>query len=103
MASMNSSVLACSYAISGAASSELNAKLSFLRLGSSPSASAYKLPLMKAHLQNKEMSEARDGRRAALVSLAATLFATVSVASSSSAANAGVIEDYLEKSKANKV
>ncbi|KAF7840075.1 photosystem I reaction center subunit N, chloroplastic [Senna tora] len=56
MAAMNSSVLACRYAISGpSSSSELNPK-------------------------------------------AATIFAI----SAASSANAGVIEDYLEKSKANK-
>ncbi|TKY73865.1 Photosystem I reaction center subunit N [Spatholobus suberectus] len=97
MAAMNSSVLACSYAISGAACSELNGKLT-----SVPSV-AYKLPMIKAEARvpKAKESQASEGRRSALVFLAATLFTTAAAASNSSA-NAGIIEDYLEKSKANK-
>ncbi|RDY11250.1 Photosystem I reaction center subunit N, chloroplastic [Mucuna pruriens] len=93
MAAMNSSVLACSYAISGAACSELNAKAT-----SVPSV-AYKLPLIKAQariIPKAKESQASQGRRGALVFLAATLFTTAA------SANAGIIEEYLEKSKANK-
>ncbi|KAL1290860.1 hypothetical protein HN51_059391 [Arachis hypogaea] len=100
MAAMNSSsVLACSYAISGgASSSELSGKITSL-----PSVST-KLPVMKVKAQQerapKAIKESELGtRRTALVYLAATLFGTAAAASS---ANAGVIEDYLEKSKANK-
>lgn len=99
MAAMNSSVLACSYAISGAGSSELNAKLTSV---ASPVASNYKLPSIKAQQQPK-ITQASEGRRAALVSLAATIFATTAAVASNSAASAGVIEEYLERSKANKV
>ncbi|XP_054807415.1 photosystem I reaction center subunit N, chloroplastic [Prosopis cineraria] len=88
MASMNSAVLASTYAISGAASSEFNSK------HTSMAVSAPKLPVIKA----QQTSPAPQGRRAAISLLAATVFA----AAASSAANAGVIEQYLEKSKANK-
>lgn len=100
MAAMNSSVLACTYSISAAVSSDLNAKLISVP---STGVSASKLPLIKAQqLRISESKESRgsDGRRNALALLAATLFTTAAAASN---ANAGVIEDYLEKSKANKV
>ncbi|XP_004502902.1 photosystem I reaction center subunit N, chloroplastic isoform X1 [Cicer arietinum] len=99
MAAMNSSVLACTYSISAAVSSDLNAKLISVP---STGVSASKLPLIKAQqLRISESKESRgsDGRRNALALLAATLFTTAAAASN---ANAGVIEDYLEKSKANK-
>ncbi|XP_027330745.1 photosystem I reaction center subunit N, chloroplastic isoform X2 [Abrus precatorius] len=101
MAAMNSSVLACSYAISGAACSELNAKLSSVP---SVAPSCYKLPVIKAQEARapKAMeSQASEGRRTALVFLAATLFTSAAAASNFSA-NAGVIDEYLERSKANK-
>lgn len=102
---MNSSVLACNYAISGTASSELNAKLSSLPSVASPVGSAgHKLPVIRAQqakVSDSKESRRSEGRRAAMLCLAATLFATASASSSS--ANAGVIDDYLEKSKANKV
>ncbi|MED6152967.1 hypothetical protein PIB30_097023 [Stylosanthes scabra] len=101
MAAMNSSsVLACSYAISGgASSSELTGKITCL-----PSVSSNKFPVMKVKAQQerttpKAMKESEMGtRRTALVYLAAALFSSAAASS----ANAGVIEDYLEKSKANK-
>nr|GME04550.1 photosystem I reaction center subunit N, chloroplastic-like [Ipomoea batatas]GME04552.1 photosystem I reaction center subunit N, chloroplastic-like [Ipomoea batatas] len=102
MAAMNSSVLACSYAISGAASSELNAKAASMSASmiSPPS----KLLAIKAQQQQQpraalDSENGQQGRRAALLGLAAAVF---TAAASTSSANAGVIEDYLEKSKANK-
>ena len=96
MAAMNSSVLACNYAISGAAGmGELNAKVSC----ASPVGAAQKLPAIRA--QRAKASEPKsDGRRAAMLYLAATLFTTAATASS---ANAGIIEEYLARSQANKV
>ncbi|XP_059638700.1 photosystem I reaction center subunit N, chloroplastic-like [Cornus florida] len=85
MATMNSSVLACNYAISsGVGSPELNSKI----VSSQSLVSSVKLPVinMPEFLIRKSQS-------------AAALFTT---AASTSSANAGVIEDYLEKSKANK-
>ena len=101
MATMNSSVLACNYAISGAGSAELNSKLSAVTSVASPGVSGYKLPAIRA--QQARVPEAKnEGRRTALLFLGASLFAAAA-ASSNSSANAGVIEEYLEKSKANKV
>ncbi|KAJ6775166.1 PHOTOSYSTEM I REACTION CENTER SUBUNIT N CHLOROPLASTIC [Salix purpurea] len=103
MAAMNSSVLACNYAISGTGSSELNTKIASMPAVASPVVSGPKLPVIRAQqarADSKEM-KANEGRRGALVYLAATLFTSAAAAASSSA-NAGVIEDYLEKSKANK-
>ncbi|XP_042493165.1 photosystem I reaction center subunit N, chloroplastic-like [Macadamia integrifolia] len=103
MATMNSSVLSCNYAISGTASSDVNWKLTSMPSVASSAVSSPKLPAIKAHHAkvsvSKEAIRASEGRRAALVCLAAALFAS---ATSSSSANAGVIEEYLEKSKANK-
>ncbi|XVF61026.1 hypothetical protein PTKIN_Ptkin08bG0095100 [Pterospermum kingtungense] len=97
---MNSSVLACNYAISATASSELNAKLPSV---ASPVVSAgHKLPVIRAQqakVSGAKESGGSEGRRAAMLYLAATLFTT---AAASYSANAGVIDDYLEKSKANK-
>ncbi|KAL0378246.1 UNVERIFIED_CONTAM: Photosystem I reaction center subunit N, chloroplastic [Sesamum radiatum] len=96
MAAMNSSVLACNYAISG---TDLNSKLNALPSVATPVAPVQKLPVIRA--QQARVPESNDsGRRAALLGLGAALF--TAAISSSSAANAGVIEDYLEKSKANK-
>ncbi|XP_030948566.1 photosystem I reaction center subunit N, chloroplastic isoform X2 [Quercus lobata] len=102
MAAMNSSVLACNYAISGAGSSELNAKLASTPSVAYPVVHGHKLPVIRA--QQAKVSESKEsrgseGRRAALLCLTATLF---TAAASNSSSNAGVIEDYLEKSKANK-
>ncbi|XP_076899168.1 photosystem I reaction center subunit N, chloroplastic-like [Bidens hawaiensis] len=90
MATMNSSVLACNYAVSGGlASPELTSK---------PSSVSYKLPVIKAKMTSSDSGEqSQQGRRAALLCLGAALFATAT-----SSANAGVIDEYLEKSKANK-
>lgn len=103
MASVNSSVLACNYAISGAGAPELNSKLVSMPSAASPAVAGLKLPAIRA--QQARVSDSKkwgagEGRRAALVYLAATLFTT---AAATSSANAGVIDDYLEKSKANKV
>ncbi|XP_073283328.1 photosystem I reaction center subunit N, chloroplastic-like, partial [Primulina huaijiensis] len=90
MAAMNSSVLACNYAVSGC---ELNTKFSKI----SPSvATVKKLPMIRA--QRVTVTD-ESGRRAALLGLSAALF---TAAVSASSANAGVIDEYLEKSKANK-
>lgn len=100
---MNSSVLACNYAISGSGSSELNAKLASMPAVASQVVSGPRLPVIKAQRtrasDSKEM-RGSEGRRAAMLYLAATLFTS---AAATSSANAGVIEDYLERSKANKV
>ncbi|CAA0830227.1 Photosystem I reaction center subunit N-chloroplastic [Striga hermonthica] len=88
MAAMNSSILACNYARSG---TELSSKVSCLPSVATP---VQKLPVIRAQKLDSDQS----GRRAALLGLGAALFTTTI----SSAANAGVIEDYLEKSKANK-
>lgn len=105
MAAMNSSVLACNYAISGAVSSELNAKLASMPSVASPVVAGHKLPVIRAQqarVSEPKESRGSDGRRAALLCLTATLFTTAAAASNSSA-SAGIIEEYLEKSKANKV
>ncbi|MEG9514791.1 hypothetical protein LZ318_14080, partial [Saccharopolyspora indica] len=96
---VNSSVLACGYAISGAGYSELNAKLN--SSVASPPVCGVKLPVIKAQKARVAESQANEGRRSALVYLAATVF-TAAAASSNASANAGVIEEYLERSKANK-
>ncbi|XP_023755730.1 photosystem I reaction center subunit N, chloroplastic [Lactuca sativa] len=98
MATMNSSVLACNYAVSGGlASPDFNSKPS----SAAPTAVSYKLPVIRAKQTVSSSSDSIDqsqqGRRAALLCLGAALFA-----SATSSANAGVIDDYLEKSKANK-
>ncbi|KAI4317142.1 hypothetical protein L6164_025040 [Bauhinia variegata] len=98
MAAMNSSVLACSYAISGAASSDLNGKLASIP---SVSVSGHKSAVIKAQQQETRVAQPKEGRRAVLALLAATLVTSAAAASNCSA-NAGVIEEYLEKSKANK-
>ncbi|WCJ37838.1 Photosystem I reaction center subunit N chloroplastic [Euphorbia peplus] len=92
MAAINSSVLTWNYAISGndLSSSKLSAHM--------PAAlSVPKLPAVRAQ-QAKVSDSKTDGRRAAMLCLAATLFTSAAASS----ARAGVIEDYLEKSKANK-
>ncbi|XP_014503212.1 photosystem I reaction center subunit N, chloroplastic isoform X1 [Vigna radiata var. radiata] len=100
MSAMNSSVLACNYARSGC--SDLNAKLTSMPSSvASPQVSALKLPVIKAHQAKITESESNQGRRSALVYLAATLF-TAAASASNSSANAGIIEEYLEKSKTNK-
>ncbi|GAU13186.1 hypothetical protein TSUD_179290 [Trifolium subterraneum] len=94
MAAMNSSVLACSYALSGC--SELNAKLISMPSVASPvGVSGSKLPLIKAQqVRVPEAKESRtnDGRRNAIALLAATLF-TTAVSASNSSANASELND----------
>ncbi|XP_050205832.1 photosystem I reaction center subunit N, chloroplastic [Mercurialis annua] len=97
MATLNSSVLACNYAISGTGSSDLSSKLTAMPSAVSVGVSGPKLVAIKA--QQSRADSKTDSRRGAMLCLAATLFSTAAVVSS---ANAGVIEDYLEKSKANK-
>ncbi|KAF2284439.1 hypothetical protein GH714_021877 [Hevea brasiliensis] len=98
MAAMNSSVLACNYAISGtgSGSSELGSKLASIPAGVS---SGPNLPVIRAQKARASSESKSEGRRAAMLCLAATVFTSAAAASS---ANAGVIEEYLEKSKANK-
>ncbi|XP_044492800.1 photosystem I reaction center subunit N, chloroplastic-like [Mangifera indica] len=99
MAAMNSGVLACSYAISGAAvSTDLNSKFASMPSGASPNLN--KLPVIRAQMASApKRPKGNEATRAAMAILAVTLF-TTSVASSY--ANAGIIEQYLEKSKVNK-
>ncbi|KAL5555491.1 hypothetical protein UlMin_037727 [Ulmus minor] len=101
MATMNSSVLACSYAISGPGMSELNTKAISV---ATPDVAGQKLPVIRAQqVKISQSKESRnEGRRSAMFFLAATLFTTAAAASTLSSANAGVIDEYLEKSKANK-
>ncbi|KAH9623681.1 hypothetical protein KSS87_017708 [Heliosperma pusillum] len=101
MASMNSSVLACSYAVSWAGPLEFNSKGSSVLCGT-PSSMAGTEKVVSIRAQNQTLkveNKGNDGRRAALFGLAAALVAT---SLSASNANAGIIDDYLEKSKANK-
>ncbi|CAI9092406.1 OLC1v1027634C2 [Oldenlandia corymbosa var. corymbosa] len=92
---MNSSVLACNYAITSGSTSEFNSS----KVVAFPSSSLQKLPVIKAQQTGSKESDNSQGRRAALLFLAAGIF---TAAASTSSANAGVIDDYLEKSKANK-
>lgn len=72
---------------------------------SSQVASAPKLPAtikaqqIKVSVPKESEGDSSQGRRAAVLCLAAALFTT---AASTSSANAGIIDDYIEKSKANK-
>lgn len=101
MAAMNSSVLTCSYAISGASSVELNHKVglanSSLGIGQKKQ---MVMPVIRAQRVGGDDVDGSNGRRSAMVFLAATLFSSAAVSAS---ANAGVIDEYLERSKANKV
>lgn len=102
MAAMNSNVLASNYAISGVLSSELigSSKVSPVASVKFPVIKAQQASFSDSKQSNKITTGGSDGRRAALFGLAAAgLFAV----SSSSSANAGILEEYLEKSKANKV
>ncbi|XP_039053478.1 photosystem I reaction center subunit N, chloroplastic-like isoform X2 [Hibiscus syriacus] len=100
MASMNS-VLTCSYEISGSGSSGLNSKLALVpSLASAVVCGGHKLPVVRsqqAKLSEVKQSGGSEGRRAAMLYLAATLLTSAAASS----ASAGVIDDYLEKSKAN--
>ncbi|CAN0865424.1 Photosystem I reaction center subunit N, chloroplastic, partial [Linum grandiflorum] len=64
------------------------------------SSSTRKFPVIRAQQGDREAA-AGNGKKAAVAFLAATLFASATVSSSFSA-NAGVIDEYLEKSKVNK-
>lgn len=83
MASANSSVLS---AISSATAATANAKLPVVKV------QQVRVPETK--------QAAAEGRRAALFGLAAVALTATAITPS---AKAGVIEEYLEKSKANKV
>ncbi|XP_073044764.1 photosystem I reaction center subunit N, chloroplastic-like [Primulina eburnea] len=89
MATMNSNILACNFAISGP---EINSKINLSPCLATP---ARKMPVIKA----QQVDSSDSGRRAALLGLGAAIF---TAAVSTCSANAGVIDDYLEKSKANK-
>ncbi|CAL9192933.1 unnamed protein product [Musa hybrid cultivar] len=99
MAAMNSGVLVCNYGLSGA--SDSNLKLISASSLAITSASSPKLPVIRAQQARAGEREevGGEGRRAALIGLAAALFTT---AAATSSANAGVIDEYLERSKANK-
>ncbi|GAB2279152.1 hypothetical protein Dimus_013807 [Dionaea muscipula] len=99
MASINSGVLACSYAVSGSATgvAELSSKVTN-SVPCGPSTGSHKFPVIKAQ-QQQSHNRGTERRRATLLGLAAALFATTV---STSNADAGIIEEYLEKSKANK-
>eukprot|EP00262_Sarcandra_glabra_P018133 TRINITY_DN6430_c0_g1_i1.p1 TRINITY_DN6430_c0_g1~~TRINITY_DN6430_c0_g1_i1.p1 ORF type:complete len:178 (+),score=37.09 TRINITY_DN6430_c0_g1_i1:97-630(+) len=106
MAAMNSGVLACNYALSGtaaAAASDANLKLVPVPVAALPAAAFPKLSTgvraQQVRAYDSKEGSGSEGRRAALLCLAAALFTT---ATGTSSANAGVIEEYLEKSKANK-
>ncbi|CAF2037240.1 unnamed protein product [Brassica rapa] len=97
MAAMNSSVLTCSYAISGAGSAELNQKVGLVNSSVGFGQKKQTLPVIKA--AQRVGGDDVNGRRSAMVFLAATLFSSAAVSAS---ANASVFDEYLEKSKANK-
>ncbi|CAN6862977.1 unnamed protein product [Brassica oleracea var. botrytis] len=97
MAAMNSSVLTCSYAISGASSAELNQKVGLVNSSVGFGQKKQTLPVIKA--AQRVGGDDVNGRRSAMVVLAATLFSSAAVSAS---ANAGVFDEYLEKSRANK-
>ncbi|KAL1204062.1 Photosystem I reaction center subunit N [Cardamine amara subsp. amara] len=99
MAAMNSSVLTCSYAISSSGSLELNQKVGLVNSSVGFGQKKQTIPVIKAQRVVGDDVDASNGRRSAMVFLAATLFSTAAVSAS---ANAGVIDEYLERSKANK-
>ncbi|TQD94576.1 hypothetical protein C1H46_019821 [Malus baccata] len=98
MAAMNSSVLAYNYAVSGAGRSEL-AKAKTTCMLSVELAAQTKIVAIRAQQPSTQNSQAAAGRKDVMPSLEEVAFTTVS---SNSAANADVIDDYLEKCKANK-
>ncbi|CAN6813973.1 unnamed protein product, partial [Brassica oleracea] len=102
MAAMNSSVLTCSYAISGAGSVELNQKVGLVSSSVGFGQRKQTVPVIKAQRvggDDVDDVDGSSGRRSAMVFLAATLFSSAAVSAS---ANASVFDEYLEKSKANK-
>ncbi|GAB2216310.1 hypothetical protein Droror1_Dr00024082 [Drosera rotundifolia] len=95
MASINSGVISCHYADSATTAAKAAAvsfKVTSLSIGSL----SRKLPVIKAQQQERRDGGV-EGRRTAVLGLAAALFA-----SAASSAQAGIIENYLEISKANK-
>ncbi|CAM8912416.1 unnamed protein product [Rhodiola kirilowii] len=92
---LNSSVLACSYAISNSA--DLNQKRGLKPTLAAPGQT--KFLAIKAQQVKAPEDRCSQGRKAAFAILAATILSTSVVASS---ASAGIIDDYLEISKANK-
>ncbi|KAG5589510.1 hypothetical protein H5410_040024 [Solanum commersonii] len=96
MAAMNSSVLACSYAVSGMGSSELTSKYAVTMASPSLQKFPFIIKSQQQSSSNMDKDQIEAGRRVALLGLAAALFTTAS------SANAGVIDEYLEKSLANK-
>ncbi|KMZ63587.1 Photosystem I reaction center subunit N [Zostera marina] len=104
MAAMNSCVLTSSYAVSGASDANFKLKSSVpssVRAARKTSGSP-KLAIIRAQQASTSTpGEAKvNGRRAALLCLGVGLFTTA--ASSVSQANAGIVEDLLEKTKTNK-
>ncbi|RAL39875.1 unnamed protein product [Cuscuta campestris] len=97
MAAVNSSVLACSSSYA-AMSSQFNTRNGSSSMATPISTSPKLPPTVKCEKQEAKpiCAEMEKGRRAALLALASALFA------STSSANAGIMEDYLEKSKTNK-
>lgn len=98
MATMNSSVLACNYAISAA--SEPSLKLTPAASTAAASSSYPRQLVIKAQQSQAGEDKKGEGRRAALLGLAAAAFTAVSATPH---AKASVFDEYLEKSKANKV
>ncbi|KAL9660555.1 hypothetical protein QQ045_025370 [Rhodiola kirilowii] len=92
---LNSSVLACSYAISNSA--DLNQKRGLKPTLAAPGQT--KFLAIKAQQVKAPEDRCSQGRKVAFAILAATILSTSVVASS---ASAGIIDDYLEISKANK-
>lgn len=77
---------------------ELNSKVVSVPSVATPIAPVQKLPMIRA--QQVKISDSNEsGRRAALLGLGAAL---LTAAVSTSSANAGIIDEYIEKSKANK-
>lgn len=95
---MNSSVLACNYAISAA--SEPSLKLTPAASTAAASSSYPRQLVIKAQQSQAGEDKKGEGRRAALLGLAAAAFTAVSATPH---AKASVFDEYLEKSKANKV
>ena len=89
---MNSTVLACNYVRSGA-SELVNKKLPISVV---PMSTTYSIRAQQVQSSGQKDHKGIDGRRAALLGLAGLIF------TASSSANAGVIDEYLEKSKTNK-
>lgn len=97
---MNSTVLACNYAISAA--SEPSLKLTPAASSTAAASSSYPRQLViKAQQSQPGEDKKGEGRRAALLGLAAA--AAFTAVSATPQAKASVFDEYLEKSKANKV